>query len=473
MRTDSNIKVALIVPKTELHLSSHGPPMNLAFIASYLRKYVPNVQVKIFDGSIGDDLDQCISTFQPHIIGVTATTPQALSAYRLGDEINGKWPDIFTVIGGIHASIRPLEASKHFHVVVVGEGEKTFSQIVEQFKNNQPPKGIVQGDPVDNLDDIPSPAFDLLKMKQYLRIGIDLPTLKPPVMGLVTSRGCPYRCAFCYNSKRRTKIRYFSAKRIVEDILFLRKMYRVNQIYFFDDEFLINQSRMKELSSLFKEYGISNWLKWACNARATTVTVPLLKMAKEMGCTMVLFGLESGNERILQYLKAGSSTLSTNQKGLNIAEQAGLPSGGSFIFGTPTESLEEMKQSFNWIVDNPKLTYIGISILSPYPGTAVWDLCVEKGLISEDINYQKLIQDASPKVNTVYVASIPYKTFVRFMLNVNDATWFMNQIRSNPTFKNFMFTVVLPTSWKVLANKPRVIIKEFENVVTHSINKRN
>jgi anaerobic magnesium-protoporphyrin IX monomethyl ester cyclase len=461
------LKVALVVPKCDLILSTHSPPINLCYIASYLRKTLPDVEIKLFDGSVGDDPESCIADFQPNIVGVSATTPQAPSAYRLGDKVKQRWSNILTVIGGVHASIMPQEAQEHFDLVVVGEGEKTFSQIVQNFNGQKPKKEIIQGQVIENLDEIPPPTFDLIKIQEYLQHGINLPSLKPPVMGMVTSRGCPFRCAFCWNCFRKTKIRYFSAERIVEDILFLRKEYGVERICFLDDEFLINKERINQLSVLFEKHGISSWLKWACNARATTVTVPLLKMVKDMGCVMVLFGLESGNERMLNYLKAGSVKLADNDNALKIAKEAGISAGGSFIFGTPTETLEEMEESFNWIVNHPSLKLIGISILAPYPGTDVFNLSIEKGLMTKDIDYEKLIQDASPEINTLLVTTVPHKKFIKFMKKVNNATWFMNKVRLAPSSKNFLRMFLYPTSWGVFVNNPRLVINEIRNLSNH------
>jgi anaerobic magnesium-protoporphyrin IX monomethyl ester cyclase len=467
MTNESTLRVALVVPKCNLYLSVHGAPMNLAYIASYLRKAIPRVEVKIFDGSIGEDIEQSLSVFQPQVVGVTATTPQAPSAYRLGDKIRSKWSNVLTVIGGVHASVMPNEASEHFDIVIIGEGEKTFSQVVINFQNNTTQKGILQGEPLDNLDDIPSPAFDLLDMPHYLENGIQLPTLKPPVLGMVTSRGCPYRCAFCWNSFRKTKVRYFSAERIVEEILFLKKTYGVSQVYFLDDEFLINKERIDRLSKLFKETGISEWFRWACSARATTLNVPLLKKAKAMGCVLVNIGLESGTERVLKYLKSGSSTVAINEKALDIGAKAGMVMGGSFIFGTPTETLAEMNQTFQWIVAHPNLKFIGVSILTPYPGTNVWDYCVKHELITGKVNYEELIQDASPDVNTFFIASVPQKTFRRFMKDVNGATWFMSRVRPNPSIKKFLKMMGYPTSWRLLAAHPSLVLKELHNVAKH------
>jgi anaerobic magnesium-protoporphyrin IX monomethyl ester cyclase len=466
---EPTVRVALIVPKSNLYLSVHGPPMNLAYIASYLRKVMPNAQVKIFDGSIGVNVEKSITIFQPHIIGVTATTPQAPSAYRLGDEIRVKWPQTLTVIGGVHSSVMPQEASEHFDVVIVGEGEKKFSQVVANFVSNRAQKGILQGEPIEDLDEIPSPAFDLLNMAYYLRNGIHLPTLKPSVLGMVTSRGCPYRCAFCWNSFRKTKVRYFSAERIVEEILYLKKTYGVTQVYFLDDEFLINKERIEKLSTLFRETGISEWFRWACSARATTLNVQLLKKAKAMGCVLVNIGLESGTERVLKYLKSGSSTVSINEKALEIGAEAGMVMGGSIIFGTPTETLAEMKQTFKWIVSHPNLKFIGVSILTPYPGTNVWDYCVKHKLIVGKVNYEELIQDASPDVNTFHIASLPRKTFRRFMKDVNNATWFMSKVRPNPSIKEFLKTMGYTASWKTLATHPALVLRELQNVVKHQV----
>ena len=465
MGGSGNLKVALVIPKSTLTLSNFCPPWNLGYIASYLRKVFPDVEIRIFDGIIGADPERGIREFQPDIVGVTATTPQVPEAYCLGDRIKRLWPDMLTVIGGIHATVMPKEALTHFDIVVVGEGEKAFSQIVQRFRKGQPQQGIFEGEAIEVLDDIPSPVFDLINVQQYLHHGITLPNLESPTIGMVTSRGCPYRCAFCYNSFRKTKIRYLSARRVVEEILFLRKAYGINSIFFNDDEFLINYKRILELSTLFREHGISKWLKWGCQVRATTATAPLLRMIKDMGCVVLSVGMESGTERILQYLKSGSATLAANEKALDISKQIGITMGGSFIFGTPTETLEEMKQTFRWALSHTKLKFIGVCILAPYPGTKVWDLCMKKGLLPERIDYNRLNRDEISPKNMYLVTTIPHKTFIRLMKDVVATTWFVNNVRSSSSIKNFIFRLGFPTVWKVIAKHPRVVANEFLNII--------
>ena len=473
MDCESNLKVALVVPKINLSLCNSAPPLGLGYIASYLRKTLPSVEIRIFDGATGEDAEKAIREFQPQIVGVTATTPQAPAAYRLADTVRQNWPNILMVMGGVHATVLPQEALEHFDIVVVGEGEKTFSQIVQRFLQDKlPQKGVVEGEPIDNLDDIPSPSFDLLNVRWYLQRGLVLPGTRTPMFGLVTSRGCPYHCAFCYNSYRKTKVRYFSARRIVEEILFLRKEYGISSVFFNDDEFLINNQRIKTLAELFEETGISKWLKWGCQARATTITAPLLKTIKSMGCVALSVGFESGTERLLHYLKSGSATLASNERALDIADSFGILMGGSFIFGTPTETLEEMKYTFEWVVNHPKLKFYYTLILAPFPGTKVWNLCMERGALPEKVNYEMLTPDINSSLveeNMYPVPSVPLKTFVRFMRDINRASWFINEVRLKPAILRFVFFLGFPTSWKVFASHPQVIVKEFTYVVKAQI----
>jgi len=229
------VKIALIVPESTRKFNDACPPLNLGYIASYLRKMLPYVEVRIFDGMVKQDIYGGIKSFQPSIVGVTATTPQAPSAYRLLDKIKLLYPNMYCVIGGIHASVLPEEASLHADTVVIGEGESAMVQLVKDFIENKEPQKIVQGTPLNDLDDIPSPSFDLLDMKEYLKHGPPFPGLKHPIMSMVTSRGCPFKCPFCWNSSRTSKVRYFSAQRIVDEILFFRKEYGVNSVFFNDN----------------------------------------------------------------------------------------------------------------------------------------------------------------------------------------------------------------------------------------------
>ncbi len=140
---------------------------------------------------------------------------------------------------------------------------------------------------------------------------------------------------------------------------------------------MINIKRIKELSALFKQYGIAKWLKWGCQARARTINSDLLKTIKEMGCVAISVGMESACPKTLDYLKNGSATIADNQKALEIADSCGIAMGGSFILGTPNETLQEMYQTVNYCWSNPKLKYFGFGVLTPYPNTEVGKIALK------------------------------------------------------------------------------------------------
>lgn len=453
------MKVALVVPSTGLNFNDACAPLNLGYIASYLRKTVPNVEVKIFDGMAKQNVEQLIFEFQPEIVGVTAVTPQAPSAYKLLDTLRKNRPDIFTVVGGIHVSQLPEEASRHADCVVVGEGEKAFSDIVKARINKQMIPAIIYGEPIDNLDDIPSPAYDLLDMKVYLKNGSKFPRINYPNMAMVTSRGCPYRCRFCWNSARRFKVRYFSAQRIVDEILFFKKEYGIKSVFFNDDEFLINTKRLNELAVLFKQYSIDKWLTWGCQARARTITIPILKLVKSMNCVLISVGLESGCNRILSYLKNNSASVEDNSKALAMAKQVGVTMGGSFIFGTPTETFSEMEETMKWCWNNDNLVFFGINILTPYPGTEVWKYCKAKGLLPENLDYERLIPPQYPNEKMLVVSTLPKKQFIQFVVDFHRMAWLHTQVRCKPSPQTFFKLAIAPSWWYLWAKFPKPVFK--------------
>lgn len=424
------MKVALVVPEKTRHFNDACPPLNLGYIASYLKKQLPTTEIRIIDGMANQNVTAELFSFQPNIIGVTATTPQAPEAYNLLNYIHVKLADSKTVIGGIHATVCPEEALEHANIVVQGEGEKTFVDIV----NGKITTGIVQGEPIENLDDLPSPAFDLIDMQEYLKHGPPFPNLKHPIISMVTSRGCPYRCKFCWNSFRTSKVRYFSAQRIVDEILFFRKKYGVNSVFFNDDEFLINYKRLTELKTLFDKHEISKWLKWGCQARVQTVAVEqTMQTAKDMGCVVVSPGFESNVPRILSYLKNGTTSITQNHQAVQTAKKIGVAIGGSFIFGTPTETLEEMKQTFKYFKDT-QLSFIGVNTIIPYPKTELWSLCKQLGLLPEKIDYERLVPTSNPEATYIVDNAVPKQQYVNFIKYVQRVAWLYTQVRCGRNF---------------------------------------
>ncbi len=454
------MKIALCVPENRLGFNSACAPLNLGHLASYLRKYAEDVEVKIFDGMAGQNVETELFHFQPDVMGVTATTPQIPDAYRLLDMLRLNRPDIYTVIGGIHATVMPQEAAEHADSVVVGEGEIALNNIVKDLQSGKRPDRIIQGEYVKNLDDIPSPAWDLIDYKFYLQYSPHFgPRLKMPCASLVTSRGCPFRCVFCHNSTRTYPTRYFSAQRIVDEVTYFYEKYRIGSVFFNEDEFVFNKKRLRETAELFEQTGLNHKIVWGCQARVNSLDLPTLQLMRKMGCVVISSGFESCNPRILKYLKCGTVTVQQNERPLPLAHKAGITMGGSFIFGTPTETLEEMKRSFKWFENQDTLKFIGINTLVPFPGTPVWELAKAKGYLPENVDYTKLIPPTFPDKTYLIDKAVSLKSYSRFFWDIQRTAWVISQVRQFPSFQHFLRLMKTPSFWKTFIWHPLVVLR--------------
>ncbi len=290
-------------------------------------------------------------------------------------------------MGGVHVSIFPDEALEHCDMVVIGEGEQAMLDIAMGRINSR----IISAAYVKDIDQNPMPARHLMKMDHYLKTkerisGTHLFFVPPmtKVSAMLTSRGCPYKCIFCYNSWRASPLRFHSAKRVIEEIKFLIKTYKVRAIFFFDDDFFFNKKRLKEICQMLKDEKIN--LIWGCQSRADTVNLEILQMVKAAGCRQVNFGLESGSQKILDILKNDTVSIEINRQAIELCRKVGIISWGTFMIGNPTETLNDIKLTRDFIRKS-KLTGAMIHVTTPYPGTKLWDYCVEKKLLPSNMNW--------------------------------------------------------------------------------------
>lgn len=443
-------KIALVVTNTCTPCSDIAPPLNLAILSSYVKAYVKNVQVKIFDGTIpGVDVFKEISEYKPDLVGVTATTPQIVSAYALLDNIRELMPTVKTVLGGVHASALPQEAAMHANVVVVGEGEYAFKNIVEATMNGLPTQGIISGKPIENLDDLPMPDYAELRM-EYYGIQEHNKNLAPSTARLVTSRGCPHRCPFCYNSTRKGKVTYQSAAKIVEEIKYLMQNYGVKSILFHDDEFIHNKKRLFEFFNLLEKEGLKGKFKWVCQARVDSITDEVVQAMIDNGCISIFLGIENATPKTLEYLKCGTVTVKDVEHALDICYRHKIDTYGSIIFGSPGETVEDMKQTFNWMRKHRnKYIIFGIAVLTPYPGSKVWNDWYPN---QNKIDYNKL--DFSLDLSERYIvnqAVDPYY-FRKFVRWTSRFIWIWNKSRNGTSMKSL---IRYKTFWWLLLVHPR------------------
>jgi anaerobic magnesium-protoporphyrin IX monomethyl ester cyclase len=428
------MKLALAAPNCPTEFGDVGPPLNLATLAAYVRKQLPDLEVKIFDGTIqGVDVYQSIMDFQPDVVGLTSITPQINSAYKLMETLRSVKPEILTVIGGCHVSTLPEEATPHADCVVIGEGEHALLEILKLKKSNSPVPKIIEGKPFENLDDLPLPAYDLLDMDKYMDfILMCAYELAHPTGRMMTSRGCNYRCPFCYNSVRHSKVRYRSASKIIEELEYLQEHYGIKSIWYHDDEFLANKKRFKELVALWPNSKIKGKMEWACQARVDSINDEIVKLAKENGCIEVFLGIESATPKTLKYLKCNTITVEDIERALLICKKHNLPVHGSFIFGAPDETLTDMKQTWKWINKHRSLMVsIGTMTLTPFPASKIW----AEHMKGRQVDYDKLGYHGEIYQRYMVDDAITPTDFQKFFKDKVLLSWFGNQIATKPLWK--------------------------------------
>ena len=404
------MKVLLVSPpypkdkifrKSMKNLGAVLPPLGIAYIAAMLEK--DGHEVKIIDGPAWatvfgygfEELSKDISGFKPDVLGVSASTSQiehAKKTISLSKSVN---KDCVVILGGplISADPKVLLGFEDVDFGVYGEADLTFSEILKAVKNKEPVEGkegviwrengevrFLKPKTIINLDQIPMPARHLLKMEIYRPSPANYRRL--PATTIMTSRGCPYQCIFCSRPTEGTSFRAHSAERVVEEIEQLVTKYGIKDIQIFDDTFSLIPSRVEKICKGIIEKKID--VRWNCMTRVDKISPELLALMKKAGCYEIGFGIESGSDRILQFIKKATTTDSV-RKGVKMTQEAGIDVRGFFMIGFPTETREEIMQTIEFAKELD-VDVAQFMVSTPFPGTEMWEIAKSNGTISDDWN---------------------------------------------------------------------------------------
>ncbi len=405
-------------------VGGHLPPFGLACIASYIREH--SFSVSIID-ALAENMGtkqvlDYIGKHQPKVIGITAMTPQFQRTVQAVKDISIKFPEILNVIGGHHASIMPdktLKENNGLDILVYGEGEETFLEVMNKYRENGCDKeeflkdteslraidGIAFRDEDNNikinkprkqiadLDSLPSPAWDLLSVERYLPLPNQY--LNKPVIHMVSIRGCPFDCGFCSNnSVFGRKIRARSPEKVVEDIKYVKSEYNIKEISFWDDTMTVNKKWLERFCNCLIENKVN--VTWTCYSRVDTVNLEILKLMKKAGCWNIFYGYESGTQQLLDNINKGI-TLEQIRNANKWTKEAGIEVRASFMIALPGETPELAKRTIDFAIElEPE--YAQFSITTPYPGTKLFDTAKQSGRLREDFS----------KYNMWEVVYVPY-----------------------------------------------------------------
>jgi len=370
------------------------PPLNLMYLASSLEN--ASFSVKIVDDDLlqmgYEKVSQLAAKLNPQIIAITATTSTIKTALKYMKLIKKLLPNSLYVIGGPHPTFMPQEVLNEsvLDVVVLGEGEETLVDLTRKYidKNSRDlgdipgiayqdlyPGNIKFTQPrplIEDLDSLPLPARHLIPFQSY---GIS----KDQSGGMITSRGCVFACGYCSSSLiMGKKFRSRSPANVVDEIEELLYKYKIRDIAFMDDTFMLNKRRANDIAQEIEDRNLD--VSFVASSRVDMVDYNLLKKLKRSGMSTLYYGVESGSQRILNLMKKGI-TLKQAEDAVRSAKDAGLNVLTSFILGYPGETADDINKTIDFSIKlNPD--YSQFSILTPFPGTPIYHELNKNGLIS-------------------------------------------------------------------------------------------
>ncbi len=398
------MKVFLINPDYMIY---PFPPLGLCYLASYVKKYLPYVDIKILDQLNSAEIIRKIKKEKPLIIGLSSTSPHHWKVKKLAMEIK-KHSKAVLVLGGIHVTNLQSSFEKSpFDIGIIGEGEITFKKFLESIYKNKginlnDLKGIKGfllrqdnkvittglGERVQNLDDIPIPARNLLNMDYYTLPSFSDPETFEPTGLLLTSRGCPYNCTFCSSTKFwGNVIKFFSAERVVKEIEILYYKYDYKKIMIYDDLFTMNKPRIEKIIELLKKKNLLGKIEFGIMARGNCFNEDIVKLLKKMNVTMASFGIETGSKRMLPKLK-NNILLEDDINAIELCRKYDIKPLGAFMIGMPEEKEEDMIDTYTFIKTYLQGDEFVFAQMAPLPNTPVWFYSLKNNLANKDM-YEK------------------------------------------------------------------------------------
>jgi len=410
------MKILLVYPPTRKSVpsilpaeveSSRGafPPLGILYLAAQI-KGIPGVEVLVRDadnqnlnsGQIADE----VSEKGIELAGITVLSFHLLDAVDLAENIKKRSPETKIIVGGPHPHLYPKETLGLgvFDYLALGEGEESFKDFVARIQaGEKEPKlnGILsrqdRGEKfesrtgaISDLDQLKFPARELLPIASYFSV------LSPnrPATTAVSSRGCPYKCIFCDRPHLGKKFRARSAEKVVAEMEECAGL-GIREVIFYDDNFTTSRERVLKIAELIlaKELKIA----WDIRARVGDLKPEDYRLLRRAGLARIHFGVESGDPDLLELIQKGI-TIDQARFAFRSAQSAGIETLAYFMIGLPGENETTISRTINLAIEL-KPDYVHFSMLMLFPGTPIYFLALERGIIKEDL-WQKFAAHPAP-----------------------------------------------------------------------------
>jgi radical SAM superfamily enzyme YgiQ (UPF0313 family) len=442
------MKIGLVFPnKDRRYKTIH---MGLAYLASYARKQHIDLEITVLDTRVATKKEtKAFFGTSFDLVGITVFFSVYDEVKDIFQKVRKNFPNTPICLGGPYVTTLMdeifLETPADF--AVYGEGEVTFAELIDHLKGkcskesihglmysrNNGQYAVNQArEQIQDLDELPQPAYDLFKMKRY------------PLHRLVTSRGCPYACSWCnstsiWGSRWRSR----SAEEVVREIEMVIEKYGKKTFAFNDNSFNIDSKYVEEFCDLL----ISKNLKilWSTPVRIEKITPKIAMKMKTAGCYNISVGIESASNSILNKMNKQTS-IEELQQGIKVCKEAGIDVLGQFVIGSPGETLEDVHKSVSF-AKTSGLDYVNFYTVLPFKGTPQWEYVKEHGTLFSE----KIHDYPSEKPRIVFdTPEFPYHDRLKAIRMAKKAGYYSNKDK-----KNWMFDLA-----KHLSQKSQEILPE-------------
>jgi len=432
------MKILILRPDSEVYTST--PPLGILSLAAYFREK-GGYDVDIFDGRAAGvtipELVDRVKSSQPDVVGISLFAMERLEGHEAAHEIKKALPGVTIIMGGPYPTTEIQETLQNPSVdfAVAGEGEISGLELLQALENESLPEAI-QGvawrrngevnEPemrpfIKDLDELPQPAWDLLNLEEYFYnkhkpAPMNLYQKNVKAAPIICSRGCPYRCVYCHNLFGK-QLRRHSIPYIVDQIEYLHKEKGVEEIEIVDDIFNLDLEWTRDFADTVRARNLLLNYSFPNGLRADRMSEEIIDLLVDVGAYRMVFAIESGSPRIQKEIRKNVN-LEKAKHYINYAAKKGISVGAFFMLGFLDETESEMRQTIEFACTT-RISTASFFILTPFPGTEVYQQALERKIHVEKANYTHYYALSAnlSKVPDKVVTRLRLYAYARFYLN--------------------------------------------------------
>lgn len=332
-----------------------------------------------------EEFKERVANQRASIYGLSVSAVDYHSALEAANTIKTAHPESKVIVGGIHPSVFPDSyENANIDTVVVGEGEITFVDLVEDVERKNKLSARVQGKKPD-LDSIPWADRELFNYRMETRCFF-APNQKTPSITMIAGRGCPFHCRFCQPAENAVfglPYRMRSPENVVRELQFLKKKYGFKSVTFWDDTFTYGKKWVMQFCDLYEKENFGATVAVCSRADIVCKNEGMIERLASVGVDWFVIGFESGSQRILDFLRKGT-TVEQNVGATKICRKYGIKVFGTYMYGLPTETKEEALMTAR-MIDEVRPEHSSPFYFVPIPGTDMYGYCEENDLILDEV----------------------------------------------------------------------------------------